>query len=119
MLVVVTCPKCSKQSNVPDSNVGRRIRCSGCQAIFLAADESAPPPSPPLPPRRAAGPPPLPQQYDPAESFEEPAPEATPVPAPLEPAAEPRRLGFWAAVVLVGILMVACGILAAVYLNKK
>lgn len=116
MLVVVTCPKCQKQSNVPDSSVGRRIRCSGCQAIFLAADDNAAPPSPP-PPQRRAGPPPLPPQYEQDETFEEPAAEATP--APTRPAAPPSRFGYWLAVVLVGLLMVAGGIFAAVYFNKK
>ena len=116
MLVVVTCPKCEKKANVPDTSVGRRIRCSGCQAIFLAVDENASP-SPPPPPQQRSGPPPLPQQYEPNEPADDPA--ASSAPEPLGPAAPPSRLGFWIAVVLVALLMVGGGIFAAVYFNKK
>ncbi len=116
MLVVVTCPKCQKQSNVPESNIGKRVRCSGCQAIVLvSAPDADLPPVPPPPPRRGA-PPPLPQQYDAGETFEEPAAEATP--APTRAAAPPSRFGYWIAVIAVGLLMVAGGIFAAVYFKK-
>jgi hypothetical protein len=119
MLVVVSCPKCQKQSNVPDTSVGKRIRCSGCQAIYLVPRDDAAEPPPSL---RTAAPPPLPRQSAPEddEPNYEPnyEPDADAAPEPPGPQAPPSRLGYWAAVIGIGLLMVACGILAAVYLNK-
>jgi hypothetical protein len=119
MLVVVSCPKCQKQSNVPDSSIGKRIRCSGCQAIYLVPRDNAA--EPPPPPPRTAAPPPLPRQSAPEnDEPNEPSyePDADVAPEPAGPQAPPSRLGYWAAVGLVGLLMVAGGILAAVYLKK-
>ena|SRR5262245_64279482 len=113
MLMVVSCPKCEKQSNVPETNLGRRIRCAGCQAIFLVSHESGGPPLPP-PPRKVA-PPPIPR-HGPGDEPNEPIYGAAP--EPLEPRAPPTRLGYWAARILIGLLMVGGGIFAAVYLKK-
>jgi hypothetical protein len=117
MLVAVTCPKCQKQSNVPDSNLGRRIRCAGCQAIYQAVDDTAPPaPAAPLLPQRRAAPPPLPQPYNPSEDSND-LMDAAPALQPVSPVA--ARFGHRVGIVLIALLMVACGLLAAVYLNKR
>lgn len=36
------CPACKKQIEVPPSVLGKKVRCSGCQAVFVA--EAPPPP---------------------------------------------------------------------------
>jgi predicted Zn finger-like uncharacterized protein len=36
------CPSCKKQFAVPEAAIGKKVRCSGCQAVFVVA---APPPA--------------------------------------------------------------------------
>lgn len=56
--MIITCPKCSVELEVPDDVVGRKVRCGACQEKFVInADgttspvpSSAPTPPPPPPP---------------------------------------------------------------------
>jgi predicted Zn finger-like uncharacterized protein len=38
------CPACKKQIEVPESVLGKKVRCSGCQAVFVAEAQPPPPP---------------------------------------------------------------------------
>src|SRR5262252_4729230 len=61
-MIVVTCPKCEKQLNLPNTALGRRVRCVACQEVVLVPAEGEEPTesaAPPLPTR--PGPPPIPQ----------------------------------------------------------
>src|SRR5262245_52601268 len=115
MLVVVTCPKCEKQSNVPENQLGRRIRCAGCQAIFVVSHETDGPP--PRQPHRIVTPPPLPGLSTPTdEPNDEPATDDAP-PA-FGPTASPSPLGRWIVMGVIALLMIGGGIFAAMYFKK-
>jgi hypothetical protein len=77
-MLVLACPKCERQINLPETSRGKRVRCLGCQEIVLAVTE--PPPGQSLPPssrsRAAITPPPI---LEPAAT-EEPEGEYNPVP---------------------------------------
>src|SRR5437879_9459558 len=48
--MISQCPSCKKQIDVPEAALGKKVRCSGCQAVFVAAASvAAPPPAPALP----------------------------------------------------------------------
>jgi uncharacterized paraquat-inducible protein A len=47
-MLVLACPKCERQINLPETSRGKRVRCLGCQEIVLAVTE--PPPGQSLPP---------------------------------------------------------------------
>ena len=34
--VSITCPECAKQLQAPAEILGRKIRCKGCNAVFVA-----------------------------------------------------------------------------------
>src|SRR5688572_8801241 len=74
-MFVVTCPKCEKQLNLPDTSRGKRVRCMGCQEIVLASTEPPLPAAPPQP--RRVAPPPAPE---PPDFVDEPAADPGPVP---------------------------------------
>ena len=118
-MIVVTCPECDKKINLPETSVGRRVRCSGCQAIVLVSPPSDDLPAAAPPPQRG-GPPPLPRQNGRGDEPNEPIdePPANAAPRPFRPQTPPARLGFWLAVVVVGLLIVGGGIFAAMYLKK-
>jgi hypothetical protein len=40
---VVACPKCQRKSRVPDSLVGKKVKCPGCAEIFTASVNGAAP----------------------------------------------------------------------------
>ena len=57
------CPSCQRAIEVPPAAVGKSVRCTGCQAIFVITElptESPPTPAPPSPP-----PPPAPPKAKP------------------------------------------------------
>jgi hypothetical protein len=43
MVEVVCCPKCRRKSRVPDTLIGKRVKCPGCAEIFTAATAAPPP----------------------------------------------------------------------------
>jgi len=43
------CPSCKHQVELPESVLGKKVRCSGCQAVFVAEAKSAPPEPEPEP----------------------------------------------------------------------
>jgi hypothetical protein len=48
---IISCPDCSRKLRVPDDLIGKKVRCPGCNVMFMAsAVEEAPPP----PPRRSS-----------------------------------------------------------------
>lgn len=62
----ISCPNCDKAMKVPDTAVGKKIRCKGCEHVFTVP---------------AAGPKPLPAEFKKAA----PAKKAKPKPAPAAP----------------------------------
>jgi LSD1 subclass zinc finger protein len=69
MPLQVECPKCRRQLQLPDSVLGKPVRCSACQGVFTAPSgvtaapaipALAPAPLPSPPPRPAPAPAPLP-----------------------------------------------------------
>ncbi len=49
MPVVITCPACRRKARVPDTALGKTVKCPGCGATFPATlDDSTPLPAPPL-----------------------------------------------------------------------
>ena len=40
--VTVTCPECKKQLKAPPEIVGKKIRCKGCEHIFVAKADGEP-----------------------------------------------------------------------------
>lgn len=78
-MLVLACPKCERQINLPETSRGKRVRCMGCQEIVLAVTEPPLGASLPSPsrPRVAALPPPMP---DPASHEEGPEGGYNPVP---------------------------------------
>lgn len=73
MPVTVACPSCNVKLNIPDSFLGKKVRCATCSTVFEA---------------RAVGAPPAEPASEAIRPSQEPLPEA-----PLEevPAGEPRR----------------------------
>src|SRR5262249_2522120 len=57
---VVTCPECTKKLNVPDTAVGKKAKCPGCNAVFAGSAPAPAPAAAPLPlppePKKAAPP---------------------------------------------------------------
>lgn len=49
MPINVQCPQCSRQLGVPDTLIGKKVKCPSCQTVFTAeeAAATAPPPPPP------------------------------------------------------------------------
>src|SRR5262245_42112988 len=39
MTIKITCPECERTLNVPDSALGKRVRCPACKSPFVAAEE--------------------------------------------------------------------------------
>lgn len=84
------CPSCAKQIEVPEAARGKKVRCSGCQAVF--AVEAAAAPKSPQEVKKPANAPKKPEADD-AESpfsFEGPSPLADAT----EAGAEPSNLDF-------------------------
>ena len=52
MPLLVVC-SCGKQLSVPETLVGKNVRCPGCQGVFAATPKVAPPPLPPAAPSAA------------------------------------------------------------------
>src|SRR5690349_19837341 len=92
------CPHCGANGRVPDTFIGRRVRCPKCQQPFTVAAPAGPPPAAPRPapaasptppprtaaPRAAPPPPPPPVQEDSLEEVVDQQPVgagAAPVPA--------------------------------------
>src|SRR5581483_3479093 len=46
MPIVITCPECRRKAKVPESALGKTVRCPGCGATFPATAEDAGPPPP-------------------------------------------------------------------------
>ena len=40
-IMLMRCPDCDKQLQVPDGTVGRRARCSACRSVFIIPDPRA------------------------------------------------------------------------------
>jgi uncharacterized protein YxjI len=74
--MITTCPKCAKKVMVRDENVGKRVKCPGCSAIFVGAAPTR---------EGAAGSAPVPK-HDPAPVG---AGSRTPAPKPRKPAKKP------------------------------
>src|SRR5262249_35517396 len=58
--MIIACPGCQRQLNVPEQTAGQQVRCPLCQAVFQAPAAPAPPPAPPAydpAPRASAAPP--------------------------------------------------------------
>lgn len=100
MAIAITCPSCKHSGRVPDTAVGRKIRCPKCGTPFLIEADGAAPLTPPPAPSVPEPPPlPPPQQQPLPSAFDlppEPEPPATiepppPAPAPIDapPAAPP------------------------------
>jgi predicted Zn finger-like uncharacterized protein len=85
MPVTVPCPSCGAKLRIPDTAVGKRVKCSKCATAFTAEPPAEPPAQPPAPkpqpaavrakPRKPAPPPEEPPIEDP-EPIEEPEPVA-------------------------------------------
>lgn len=81
-MFAVICPKCEKLLNLPDTKLGKHVRCGGCQAIVLASTEPVVSAAVPPPLRRTAQPPvPQPPVFD-EEPVEEPVEERIDGPVP-------------------------------------
>ncbi len=104
--MISTCPSCKNQIEVPATALGKKVRCSGCQAVFVveagAAVAPAPPPPPPAPPpvsapARAPDPPPARKKSTdaPANKSKKPKPEPEPFDEieflPDEPVKAPKK----------------------------
>jgi hypothetical protein len=112
-MIVVTCPKCDKQLNLPETNIGKRVRCVACQAIVLVPAPATPPPLPQYEPPPDSEPPHRHQQYDePAGQVPEEAP-----PRSYREQSAPRRIP-WMPVVLVGLALVAGTLVVLKYVVK-
>lgn len=61
--MLVQCPHCSKQLNVPDTAAGKKAKCPGCNQVFDIAAPTAVAAAPPVP-RPAPPPPPPPARGD-------------------------------------------------------
>lgn len=93
MTLLIRCSGCQKQLKIPETLVGKKVKCPACGAVLTVAASSPPlePPaaeptvSPPPPPPPAVAPPPLP-----AESPEEAIRERPVVPPPLPRPASPE-----------------------------
>jgi predicted Zn finger-like uncharacterized protein len=66
MPVIIDCPSCGRQLRVPDSLIGKRVKCTGCETNFTATEEGASQeaPPPPRPAPRSREPPPDPEPED-------------------------------------------------------
>lgn len=60
MAVVVSCPNCKGRGNVPETTLGKKIKCRRCEQVFTAIADgdtnkmtgpSAPPPPTASPPK--------------------------------------------------------------------
>src|SRR5579871_6539599 len=40
MSALLVCPECNRKLKIPDSAVGKSVRCPGCQALIPAAKQS-------------------------------------------------------------------------------
>src|SRR4051794_22486934 len=70
MAIITQCTSCGARAQVPDSAVGRTVKCPQCNGLFTVGTASYAPP-PPAPARRPAPPPP-----EQAELEFEPAPRS-------------------------------------------
>jgi predicted Zn finger-like uncharacterized protein len=43
MPVIINCPSCARQLRVPESLLGKRVKCPSCETTFTAAESGAPP----------------------------------------------------------------------------
>src|SRR5262245_63953093 len=50
MPINVQCPNCNRQLGVPDTLVGKKVKCPSCQTVFTAEQPGAAPAVPPPPP---------------------------------------------------------------------
>jgi predicted Zn finger-like uncharacterized protein len=64
MPVIVDCPSCGRQLRVPDSLIGKRVKCTGCETTFTAAGEGVPEAVPTRPAPRSREPLPDPEPED-------------------------------------------------------
>src|SRR5689334_11378419 len=55
MSILTQCPGCSQKLSVPESALGKKVRCQACSAVFVA---EAPKSEPPAAPVEAIAPPP-------------------------------------------------------------
>lgn len=53
-LMVVACPECQKQLKVPDDLKGKKVRCKGCEHIFVIAAPATDKPAKPAPAKAKA-----------------------------------------------------------------
>jgi predicted Zn finger-like uncharacterized protein len=72
MPIQVSCPNCNRPLRVPDSLVGRKVKCTHCQTTFTASTGDEPAAPPPLPQE----PPTLPQEESIRESESRPRPSS-------------------------------------------
>jgi hypothetical protein len=72
MPVFVGCPKCGLKLSVPESLLGRQVRCASCLTQYEAKEEVAPPRRPEPPPDRSWDEPP------PGSRYPEPPPSRRP-----------------------------------------
>ncbi len=60
--MISQCPSCKKQIEVPEAAVGKKVRCTGCQAVFVVEANAPPAPkkkttdAPAAPPKQAPPP---------------------------------------------------------------
>jgi predicted Zn finger-like uncharacterized protein len=95
MPVTVPCPNCGTKLRIPDTAVGKRVKCSKCATAFTAEAPAGPPEPQPEPaavrakPRPPAPPPPADEPPEEPEPIEEPEPAAIRA-RPRKPARRPR-----------------------------
>jgi hypothetical protein len=86
MPVVITCPACQRKARIPDTALGKMVKCPGCAATFPATiDDETPARHPPE-----------------SEEVPEPAPEPV---GPVDQSRQVERIG-------VGLLSISQGLLA-------
>lgn len=88
MPIAITCPSCKHSGRVPDTALGRRIKCPKCATPFLVEADGAAPLRP-VPPPSVGEPasPTAPEPPAPPSLHQQPLPSAFDLPA--EPAPEP------------------------------
>jgi predicted Zn finger-like uncharacterized protein len=101
MPINVQCPQCSRQLGVPDTLIGKKVKCPSCQTVFTAEEPGA----------AAAAPPPPPLAEDESEA---PRPASTRRRAADEGAPSGDQEKARGMVNVPGILLIVYGILAVI-----